>query len=151
MQTEPMVEPVYSAALDAQIFDTPAQASLFALTVDASRRGLFDWSEWVARFSANRRMGTQVSGLDGYFTTWIETLSELLLEKAGIDAAEVSDMADHWRRSYLATPHGQPIELCRTLHDLPQTQSDGHHHHHHHHHHSDAMPAPKPVFVDPAR
>jgi nitrile hydratase accessory protein len=149
MRPEILADPVYSEALDAQIFDTPAQASLFALTIDASRRGLFSWTEWVERFSANGRVRPQADGLDAYFSVWIDTLGELIAEKAGIQSPEVQAMAEHWRRSFLATPHGEPIELCRTLQEPPHIHD--HTDPHHHHHHVGTMPLPKPVFVDPAR
>jgi nitrile hydratase accessory protein len=147
MKTEAGDESVYSKALDTQTFNDPAQASLFALTVDASRHNLFSWSEWGERFSTNLAAGPQNQTLEDYFNIWMDTLQSLLAEKSDIGDAQVAEMAEHWRRSYLATPHGDPIELCLTL---PPQDHVHHHHHHHHHHHAQGTPAAEPVFVDRA-
>lgn len=137
--------------LNEQTFEDPWQATLFAMTVDMSRRGHFSWAEWVERFSSGLKTHGDDLSLATYFQTWLETFSKLIDEKAGIDGGLLAETADHWHRSYLATPHGQPVELCTTLPATRRVADHDDHHHHHHHHEPGASITPKPAYVDQPR
>lgn len=145
-----------------QKFDDPWQATLFAITVTMSRNGYFSWSEWVERFSAGLLRHGEALTLETYFQIWIETFCDLVKTRFSIDEDGIRAAMEDWRRSYLATPHGMPVDLQR---DLPVPMADvcgighghghhedhAHHHHHDHHHGAGQTELPSPVFVDPAR
>ena len=96
------------------VFAEPWEAQAFALVLRLSEQGLFQWSEWTAALSAQisqaRESGDQDLG-DTYYHYWLAALEELLLEKSVLDSEAVKSRVEQWRRAYLNTPHGQPIEL----------------------------------------
>ena len=100
------------------VFEAPWHAQVFAMTVHLNETGLFAWSEWTARFSAelaDRGLSRELDGGDDYFEAWLATL-ETYLSRSGIaDAVEQSRVRNAWERAYLTTPHGSPVVLpgCR--------------------------------------
>jgi len=96
------------------VFAEPWEAQAFALVLRLSEQGLFQWSEWAAALAAQisqaRESGDQDLG-DTYYHYWLAALEELLLEKSVLDSEAVKSRVEQWRRAYLNTPHGQPIEL----------------------------------------
>ena len=96
------------------VFKEPWEAQAFALAVELSRRGLFTWPEWTEAFSSEIK-AAQAAGDpdlgDTYYQHWARALEKLIDSKGGIDGAAVSARAETWRRAYLNTPHGQPINL----------------------------------------
>jgi nitrile hydratase accessory protein len=112
---------VVSAALDeasafepAPAFAEPWQARAFACAVELSRRGLYNWREWVQAFGAEiaahpARPGEEPDA--AYHRQWLATLEKLAALKAVASAAEVDARAEQWRRAYLNTPHGQAVKL----------------------------------------
>jgi len=96
------------------VFQEPWEAQAFALAVELSRGGLFTWPEWTAVFSVEietaQALGDPDLG-DTYYQHWARALEKLIDSKGGIDAATVTDRAEAWRRAYLNTPHGQPVDL----------------------------------------
>ena len=96
------------------VFDEPWEAQAFALVLRLSEQGLFQWSEWSAALATEirhaRDTGDQDLG-DTYYHYWLAALEKLLLEKSVLDSKAVRSRVEQWRRAYLNTPHGQPIEL----------------------------------------
>ena len=96
------------------VFAEPWEAQAFALVLGLSEQGLFQWSEWTAALAAEirhaRDVGDQDLG-DTYYHYWLAALETLLLEKSVLDSNSVKLRIEQWRRAYLNTPHGQPIEL----------------------------------------
>ncbi|NQU57832.1 MAG: nitrile hydratase accessory protein [Rhodospirillales bacterium] len=96
------------------VFQEPWEAQAFALAVELSRLGLFTWPEWTEIFSkeiaAAQAAGDPDLG-DTYYHHWARALEKLIASKGGINDAAISERAEAWRRAYLNTPHGQPIEL----------------------------------------
>ena len=103
-----------SASDPAPVFAEPWEAQAFALVLRLSEQGLFQWSEWTAALAAEishaRAIGDQDLG-DTYYHYWLAALEKLLLEKSVLDSKAVKLRIEQWRRAYLNTPHGQPIEL----------------------------------------
>lgn len=130
----------------APAFGEPWHAQVFGLAMALAQAGVFDWAQWVNTFSseirANPQMATE-SSEDAYYRQWSEALITLLKRTDSLTEEEVSDAAEHWRRSYLATEHGRPIEFRRDLPDHPE--ADEHHHHDHAH-----APAPTPIAISRA-
>ncbi len=76
-------------------FAEPWEASVFALAVTLSDRGVFSWREW-----------TEAVGAHG---DWLSALEHLMAERGLGDALATHRAA--WRRADERTPHGVPIEL----------------------------------------
>lgn len=97
--------------MDAPVFAEPWQAEAFALTVALHEKGLFAWSEWAERLSAEvKAPGAAQDGRD-YYDHWLRALEKLLAAKGIAPSLEVEDLAAAWRRAAHATPHGKPILL----------------------------------------
>jgi nitrile hydratase accessory protein len=91
---------------DGLVFAEPWQAHAFALTVELSHRGLFSWGEWTEIFSHQIKVAQTVGDPDlgdTYYDHWARALEKII------------ESTDAWRRAYLSTPHGQPINLSAGL------------------------------------
>lgn len=103
----------------APVFAAPWEASAFALAVRLSGEGYFTWDEWAAALSeeilAAQRDGDPDLG-DTYYRHWLRALERLCRERGLVSQAEASDRRDEWRRAYLDTPHGKPVELAPHRH-----------------------------------
>jgi nitrile hydratase accessory protein len=132
-------------------FAEPWQAEAFACTIQASRQGLFSWSEWVEVFSAEIKAAPERPGEGAeaaYFRQWLAALETIVGRKQAATAAEIAEREAAWRQAYLNTPHGMPVELANAVRP---PSGEGHHHHDHdddHDHHGQA--AAKPVAVSRA-
>jgi nitrile hydratase accessory protein len=96
------------------VFNEPWQAHAFALAVRLSESGCFSWSEWAAVLSQEIR-AAQERGDPGlghsYYHYWLNALERLCAEKGLLSSADMHQRKEQWRRAYLHTPHGRPIEL----------------------------------------
>ena len=50
---------------------------------------------------------------DSYYQQWLAALEHLAIAKGLSEAGELALRVHAWREAYLATPHGQPVELSR--------------------------------------
>ena len=91
------------------------EAHAFAMAVRLSEAGIFTWAEWAealgAEITAARERGDPDLG-DSYYRHWLKALEVLVTGKGLVAPADMIERTDEWRRAYLATPHGQPIELA---------------------------------------
>lgn len=96
-------------------FAEPWEASAFALAVHLSGAGHFTWDEWAATLSeeirAAQREGDPDIG-DTYYRHWLRALERLCRERGLVSEAEGSERKEAWRRAYLNTPHGKPVDLA---------------------------------------
>ena len=101
------------------VFAALWEASAFALAVRLSGEGYFTWGEWAATLSeeirAAQREGDPDLG-DTYYRHWLRALERLCRERGLVSQTEASDRKDAWRKAYLDTPHGKPIELAPSHH-----------------------------------
>ena len=101
------------AERDGPVFEEPWQATAFALAVHLSERGALAWSEWSAalghEIQASARRDPAQS--EAYFERWLDALERLCSEKGLVDVAAIRRRQEEWRRAYLNTPHGEPVEL----------------------------------------
>ena len=108
---------------DGPVFREPWEAQAFALTLNLHEAGHFTWREWAETLAAEIR-AAQAAGDpdlgDTYYDHWLRALERLAKEKGAVDADMLSERKETWRRAYLNTPHGQPIELAAA--------DTGHHH-----------------------
>ena len=131
------------------MFDQPWHAQAFAMTMHLAKRGVFTWDEWVGAFIPEVHAHPQTAAEDvnaAYFRQWLAAL-EKLLEARGLCApAAVNDYAETWRRAYLNTAHGDPVEFAAGQRAAAEHPADEHTHFH------DPRPRERvPVAVSPGR
>jgi len=103
---------------DGPVFNQPWEAKAFALAVRLSEAGCFTWPEWVKIFSqeikAAQERGDPDLG-DTYYQHWLNALERICVDKGLIGSADMQRRRATWRRAYLNTPHGQPVDLSAAL------------------------------------
>ena len=110
--------PALPAEGDGPAFEEPWQATAFALAVHLSERGAIPWSEWSAALGHEIQAAAgDPAQVEGYFQQWLRALERLCAEKGMVDPAEIRIRQEEWRRAYLATPHGEPVELTAAHED----------------------------------
>lgn len=121
---------VLEISTDDHAFDYPWQASMFSLTVNLYKAGLFPWSQWVKTFSDEIKRSPRLqdeSINDAYYRQWSVALEAMLDTLGLITGKDVEEAVQAWRLAYLNTPHGMPVLLQNA--DCPPAKA--HHHHHH--------------------
>ena len=104
-------------------FAEPWEASAFALAVQLSGAGYFTWDEWATTLSEEIRAAQQAGDPDvgdTYYRHWLRALERLCRERGLVSEGEGSERKEAWRRAYLNTSHGKPVELAavrRHLHE----------------------------------
>lgn len=97
------------------VFAEPWEAQAFAMTLRLHEQGAFTWPEWTEALSgeirAARDRGDPDLG-DTYYQHWLAALEKLTFAKGLVARAETEQRKQDWRRAYLNTPHGQPIDLA---------------------------------------
>lgn len=99
---------------DGPVFREPWQAEAFALAVRLHEQGAFTWREWTVALGREIRAAEHSGDADPagtYYDHWVGALSRLLAEKGVVGLDELDRRAEDWQRAYLATPHGNPVEL----------------------------------------
>ena len=100
---------------DGPVFNQPWEAKAFALAVRLSEAGCFTWPEWVRIFSreikAAQERGDPDLG-DTYYQHWLNALERVCATKGLVGREDMHRRKADWRRAYLNTPHGQPIDLA---------------------------------------
>lgn len=101
------------------VFEQPWQAQAFAMVLKLYQGGAFTWDEWVRALSEEIAAGTPagVDPSDGansiYYHQWLAALEKLSVAKGLASSAAMAKRKEEWRRAYVKTPHGEPIELAR--------------------------------------
>lgn len=99
---------------DGPVFREPWEAQAFALAVRLSEQGYFSWMEWTEvlaqEIQAAQARGDPDLG-DTYYEHWLSALERICAEKNLVSPADANHYKELWRRAYLNTPHGKPIEL----------------------------------------
>lgn len=99
---------------DGPVFAEPWQAQAFALTVQLSRAGYFNWPEWADQLAGVLRDAAANDPLDDgshYYDYWLLALERLCLAKGLTDAPALNSRTAAWADAYRRTPHGKPVEL----------------------------------------
>ena len=102
-------------ALDKEApFAEPWQAQVMALALASSEQGIFSpmqWSETLGmELQRNEGEGT-TSDRTSYYQAALRTLEILLLASGKLAQETITRREAEWRRAYLNTPHGAPVEL----------------------------------------
>lgn len=98
---------------DSALFAEPWQAEVLAIAYTLSSRGVFSPGRWSATLGAELRRREAEGAADTMATYYEAALAalEALIADAGIGAGTLDARVEAWRAAYLATPHGQPVEL----------------------------------------
>lgn len=96
---------------DEPVFAAPWEAQAFAMAVHLHETGLFTWDEWAEHLSA------QVHGptTRPYYEHWLAALETITSAKTPISAEAVETRTKAWEKAAAETPHGEPIELAKTV------------------------------------
>lgn len=138
-----------SEAIEAPKFVQPWHAQAFGTSIALSRAGMFTWAEWVETLAAVIRDAPERPGEGSnaaYYRQWEQALETILAKKGLLSEADIASAAEDWRRSYIATPHGQPVEFRRNLDDVGD-----HHDEDGDHHHCQGIHRSEPISVSPKR
>ncbi len=108
-----------SAGDDGPVFAEAWHAEVYALATSLIERGLVSDAEWTEALS-NAIRAAQAAGDpdlgDTYFEHWLAALEALCSAKGLALGPAVDERAADWRKAYLHTPHGQPVELPADAH-----------------------------------
>ena len=106
------------------------QAEVLALAYALAEQGVFTPGAWSDALGAALRRA-QADGApdtqETYDRAALAALEQLLASDGRIGPDALDGRADRWRRAYLNTPHGQPVEL-----DAADRAPHGHEHEHGH-------------------
>ena len=101
---------------DEPVFRDAWEAEAFALVIELHAAGRFTWPQWsstlAAEISAAQTQGDADLG-DTYYHHWLAALERLCAEGRLVTREEAAARKEAWRRAYVETPHGQPVELPR--------------------------------------
>ena len=97
---------------DAPTYAEPWQAALMAAVFALQQHGVIEPTTFAQALAARRRTDRDQSGQpDTYFEDVLSALEEVLLGATDIDEPAIVERIAAWRAAYLATPHGQPVQL----------------------------------------
>ena len=95
-------------------FAEPWQAQVMALAFAASQKGVFSPTQWSEALGAELRRSEVDGAMDdrtSYYQAALRALQKLLLASGKLSHETVAHREAEWRRAYLNTPHGMPVEL----------------------------------------
>lgn len=98
-------------------FRAPWEAQVFALVCALQETGKLPPAEWSATLGEEIRLAKERGDPDlgdTYYVHCLAALEKWLLEANLAAHDEISQRIADWREAYLRTPHGQPVELCRS-------------------------------------
>ena len=99
---------------DGPVFDEPWQAQALALAFNLMDRGVFSnnrWSEALGAELESARARGDADDVQTYYQCVLAALEKLLASDGRISTGSLGSRTEAWRRAYLNTPHGQPVEL----------------------------------------
>ena len=95
-------------------FDEPWQAQALAMADTLVRAGTFSAEQWADALGVELRERAP-SGPDddanAYYGAVVAALESLLHRSGAADTVEVETRHQQWKRAFLNTPHGKPVEL----------------------------------------
>jgi nitrile hydratase accessory protein len=138
---------------NAPVFREPWQAKAFACAVLLHRKGQFTWADWVRTLAEEIGASPQRADEDAelaYHRQFLTALEKIAATRGLTTAEEMQARKLAWRRAYLATPHGRPVDLAAAGDIDPDDGHDGDRDPIHQHGHN-LMPQREPISVSPAR
>ncbi|WP_052245307.1 hypothetical protein [Halocynthiibacter namhaensis] len=101
-------------APNAPKFGEAWHAQVLAMADTLVTTGQISASDWAETLGAERRVDEINNAPDTeetYYAAALRALERLLDITAIVPKPDLNDRRDTWARAYLATPHGQPVEL----------------------------------------
>ena len=92
------------------------QAELLALAYALADKGVFSPTEWSKALGAELRRAAAEGAPDDqetYYRAALAALERLLAAEGQVTEPVLAGRTEQWRRAYLNTPHGKPVELGR--------------------------------------
>lgn len=108
------IGPPRSAAGTDPVFAEPWHAEVLAVAHGLRVSGLFSASDWAAALGAALRANEARGEPDTdatYYAAALAALERLVTERSQVTGAAHGARIEAWRRAYLRTPHGRPVEL----------------------------------------
>ncbi|HZP21177.1 MAG TPA: nitrile hydratase accessory protein [Bauldia sp.] len=118
------------------VFAEPWHAQVLAIADGLITGGMFSAAAWADALGAALRDAAK-SGLPDdeatYYASALRALEALVAEKAPQESSALPGRVEAWRRAYLNTLHGRPVELAAAERP-PLRHGSGDHDHHDHDH-----------------
>ena len=115
-----------AAADGTPVFEHAWQAQTIALAatlVESGHIRAADWSAELGSLIARRQINeTGPDAASEYYLCALEALQQLLQSSGALPAAAIDNRTEDWRKAYLNTPHGEPVELSAGLSDRQQNK-----------------------------
>ena len=96
------------------VFVAAWHANALAIANVLTSRGVFSAADWSAALGAAVRASEARGDPDDeehYYEAVMAALESLIKRSLPDVGAAIAPRAEQWRRAYLNTPHGQPVEL----------------------------------------
>jgi len=96
------------------VFDEPWQAQVLGLAFNLVEQEVFSASQWSDALGAELKSAHARGDSDDaqtYYRSALAALETLLAAEGRIGADNLNERTETWRKAYLNTPHGQPVEL----------------------------------------
>ena len=95
-------------------FDDAWQAQVLGISDRLVEVGVFSRKQWAESLGRELRLAAEAGAPDDKETYYISVLTALekLLDGTGtVNRDELDARVEEWRQAYLATPHGNPVQL----------------------------------------
>lgn len=99
---------------DEPVFDEQWQAQVLGMADILVTAGVISSDAWADALGAELRKSAADGTADdakSYYSAVLAALQALLYESGATAREEIAACEDAWRRAYLNTPHGKPVEL----------------------------------------
>lgn len=95
-------------------FDDAWQAQVLGIADQLVEAGVLSSKQWAESLGKELRLAAETGAPDDketYYNSVLTALEKLLAVTGKINRDELEVRAEEWRQSFLATPHGKPVEL----------------------------------------
>ncbi|MDP9136908.1 MAG: nitrile hydratase accessory protein [Pseudomonadota bacterium] len=95
-------------------FEEPWQAHVLAVAYALAERGSFSHSDWSQELGAELQRCVERGEADSratFFAAALSALQHLVTARGMVSEALLDGRTELFRRAYLQTPHGKPIEI----------------------------------------
>ena len=94
------------------VFSEPWQAQVMAMADLLIESGQLPASQWSSILGAHLKVKQfDEDSLENYYLSALAALTELIERHDLISSDQLENREQDWKKAYLATPHGQPVEL----------------------------------------
>ena len=109
------IDPRVDGDDDAVRFAEPWHAQVLAIANGLTEAGLFSRGDWATALGAALRRAEAEGQADDeatYYAAALAALEGLVAARSPEAGASLEERIETWRRAYLRTPHGHPVELA---------------------------------------